>query len=111
MTRTHSLPRDAGAKNRPPKAKGGPRLGSVDKDWCCHELDSMTATLFEHEIATFPGSADMASHAYSTVHTRTPSAVPSSSNFPASHLDSEPGLMTAKIRPGRPAPTTGGPGR
>jgi len=24
---------NAGAKNRPPKGKGGPRLGSVDKDW------------------------------------------------------------------------------
>jgi hypothetical protein len=26
-----------GAKNRPPKGTGGPRLGSVDKGWCCHE--------------------------------------------------------------------------
>jgi hypothetical protein len=26
--RTHSLPRGAGAKNRPPKGKGRPRLGS-----------------------------------------------------------------------------------
>ena len=57
MTRTHSLPRGAGAKNRPPKGKGGPRLGSVDKDWCCHERDSMTANHFAQEIATFPGSA------------------------------------------------------
>jgi hypothetical protein len=24
---------NAGAKNGPPKGKGGPRLGSVDKDW------------------------------------------------------------------------------
>src|SRR5215472_13434405 len=45
---------NAGAKNRPPKGKGGPRLGSVDKDWCCHERDSMTANHVEHEIATFP---------------------------------------------------------
>ena len=28
MTRTHSLPRDSGAKNRPPQKKGRPRLGS-----------------------------------------------------------------------------------
>jgi len=24
-------------ENRPPKEKGGPRLGSVDKGWCCRE--------------------------------------------------------------------------
>jgi hypothetical protein len=24
-------------ENRPPKGKGGPRFGSVDKGWCCHE--------------------------------------------------------------------------
>jgi hypothetical protein len=28
---------NAGAKNRPPKGKGGPRLGSLDKGWCRHE--------------------------------------------------------------------------
>jgi len=28
---------NAGAKNRPPKGTGGPRLGSLDKGWCCHE--------------------------------------------------------------------------
>jgi hypothetical protein len=43
-------------ENRPPKGKGGPRLGSVDKGWCCHERDSMTANHLEHEIGTFPGS-------------------------------------------------------
>jgi len=47
---------NAGAKNRPPKGKDGPRLGSVDKDWCCHERDSMTPKHVQHEIATFPGS-------------------------------------------------------
>ena len=57
MIRTHSLKRERWAKNRPPKGTGGPRLGSVDKDWCCHERDSMTANHFAQEIATFPGSA------------------------------------------------------
>ena len=28
---------NAGGENRPPKGTGGPRLGSVDKGWCCHE--------------------------------------------------------------------------
>ena len=38
MIRTYSLKRERwGRKNRPPKGTGGPRLGSVDKDWCCHE--------------------------------------------------------------------------
>src|SRR5262249_1299441 len=37
MTRTHSLPCERWDENRPPKGKGGPRLGSVDKGWCCHE--------------------------------------------------------------------------
>ncbi len=37
MTRTHSLPFERWGENRPPKGMGGPRLGSVDKDWCCHE--------------------------------------------------------------------------
>src|SRR5262249_12669283 len=55
MSRTHSLLRDAGAKNRPPKGAGRPGLGSLDKDWCRHERDSMTANHVEHGIATFPG--------------------------------------------------------
>jgi hypothetical protein len=33
MTPTHSLPCERWGENRPPKGKGGPRLGSVDKDW------------------------------------------------------------------------------
>src|SRR5262249_3015450 len=34
MTRTHFASRvERWAKNRPPKGKGGPRLGSLDKDW------------------------------------------------------------------------------
>jgi hypothetical protein len=37
MIRTHSLKRERWAKNRPPKGTGGPRLGSLDKGWCCHE--------------------------------------------------------------------------
>jgi hypothetical protein len=28
---------NAGAKNRPPKGKGRPGLGSLDKGWCRHE--------------------------------------------------------------------------
>jgi hypothetical protein len=44
------------AKIGRPKVKGGPRLGSVDKGWCCHERGPMTANHVEHEIATFPGS-------------------------------------------------------
>src|SRR5262249_3058265 len=36
MSRTHSLLRDAGAKNRPPKGAGRPGLGSLDKEWCRH---------------------------------------------------------------------------
>jgi hypothetical protein len=39
MTRTHSLPCERWGENRPPKGKGGPRLGSVDKGWCCHERE------------------------------------------------------------------------
>jgi hypothetical protein len=35
MIRTHSLKREQWAKNRPPKGTGGPRLGSLDKGWCC----------------------------------------------------------------------------
>src|SRR5438128_477779 len=37
MTRPHSLPFERWGENRPPKGKGGPRFGSVDKGWCCHE--------------------------------------------------------------------------
>ena len=37
MIRTHSIPRERWGENRPPKGKGGPRFGSVDKGWCCHE--------------------------------------------------------------------------
>jgi hypothetical protein len=33
MTRTHSLPFERWGENRPPKGKGGPRFGSVDKGW------------------------------------------------------------------------------
>jgi hypothetical protein len=33
MTRIHSLPCERWGEKRPPKGKGGPRLGSVDKDW------------------------------------------------------------------------------
>jgi len=62
----------------------------------------MTANHVEHEIATFPGSSGARpgpAIAYSTVGTgRTPSAVPSSSNFPASHSDSEPGLIAQSYR-------------
>jgi hypothetical protein len=36
-SQVHSLPRERWGENRPPKGKGGPRLGSVDKGWCCHE--------------------------------------------------------------------------
>jgi hypothetical protein len=35
--RFNLLPRERWVENRPPKGKGGPRLGSVDKGWCCHE--------------------------------------------------------------------------
>src|SRR5262249_32105463 len=65
--------------------------------------NSMTANHVEHEIATFPGSPGGAAGpaiAYSRVGTdRTPSAVPSSSNFPTAHLDSEPGLIAQFYRP------------
>jgi hypothetical protein len=37
MTRTHSLPRGAGTKNRPPKGKGGQGSEVLDKGWCRHE--------------------------------------------------------------------------
>jgi hypothetical protein len=37
MIRTHSLERERWGENRPPKGTGGPRLGSLDKGWCCHE--------------------------------------------------------------------------
>jgi hypothetical protein len=37
MTRTHSLPGGAGAKNRPPKGKGGQGSEVLDKGWCRHE--------------------------------------------------------------------------
>src|SRR5262249_599933 len=37
MTRTNSLPGERSGENRPPKGKGGPRFGSIDKGWCCHE--------------------------------------------------------------------------
>ena len=37
MIRTYSLKRERWGENRPPKGKGGPRFGSVDKGWCCHE--------------------------------------------------------------------------
>jgi hypothetical protein len=33
MIRTHSLKRERWGEKGPPKGKGGPRLGSVDKDW------------------------------------------------------------------------------
>jgi hypothetical protein len=33
MIRTHSLPHERWGENRPPKGKGGPRFGSVDKGW------------------------------------------------------------------------------
>jgi len=37
MTRSFAPLVNGGGENRPPKGKGGPRLGSVDKGWCCHE--------------------------------------------------------------------------
>jgi hypothetical protein len=64
---------------------------------------SMTANHIEHEIATFPRitgcTAPGPAIAYSRVGTgRTPSAVPSSSNFPASRLGSELGLIAQSCR-------------
>ena len=56
MIRTHSVRCERWGENRPPKGKGGPRLGSVDKGWCCHERGLNDSESFEHEIATFPGS-------------------------------------------------------
>ena len=68
--------------------------------------DSMTANHLEHEIATFPritgagriGVSGRPAIAYSRVDTgRNPSAGPSNSNFPASHLDSV-GLIAQSYR-------------
>jgi hypothetical protein len=50
------------AKNRPPKGKGGQDSEVQIKAGAVMNGDSMTANHFEHEIATFPGSPDMASH-------------------------------------------------
>jgi hypothetical protein len=66
----------------------------------------MTANHLEHEIATFPritgagriGVSGRPAIAYSRVDTgRNPSAGPSNSNFPASHLDSV-GLIAQSYR-------------
>src|SRR5262245_66404296 len=37
MIRTHSLRCERWGENRPPDGKGGRRLGSVDKGWCCQD--------------------------------------------------------------------------
>jgi hypothetical protein len=43
------------SKRLPPNGKGGPRLGSVDKGWCCHEqgLNDSESSL---KLRLFPGS-------------------------------------------------------
>src|SRR5215468_11183345 len=69
--------------------------------------DSMTANHVEHKIATFPritgagriGVPCRPAIAYSRVDTgRNPSAVPSNSNFPASHLGSQLSLIAQCYR-------------
>jgi hypothetical protein len=46
------MSRTSGGENRPPKEKGGPRLGSVDKGWCCHEQGQRI--LLSTELRLFP---------------------------------------------------------
>jgi hypothetical protein len=69
--------------------------------------DALFPTRFPLCVMTSPGPSDRIRRvgalwpaiAYSKVSTgRTPSAVPSSSNFPASHLGSEPGLIVQSYR-------------
>src|SRR6516225_10980455 len=91
-----------GRENRPPKGKGGPRLGSVDKGWCCHERglnDSESCGARNCDFSRITGTGRIGVScrppiAYSRVDTGWhPSAVPSNSNFPASHLGSQLGLI------------------
>ena len=108
-----------GRENRPPKGKGGPRLGSVDKGWCCHERglnDSESCGARNCDFSRITGTGRIGGScrppiAYSRVDTgRNPSAVPSNSNFPASHLGSQLGLIAQSYRAfsspplGRPTP-------
>jgi hypothetical protein len=100
-------PREHCGENRPPKGMGGQGSEVSIKAGAVMSGDSMTANHLQHKIATFPrspgrgriGLSCRPAIAYSRVDTgRTPSAVPSSSNFPASHLGSQLGLIAQSYR-------------
>jgi len=67
---THSLPRD-----RPPKGKGGPRLGSLDKGWCRHEWvlnDSESCWARNCDFSRITGRTAGPAIAYSRVRHKDP---------------------------------------
>ena len=74
----------------------------MDKDWRRHERglnDSESCWARNCDFSRITARMSGPAIAYSRVGTdRTPSAVPSSSNFPASHLGSELGLIAQSYR-------------